>query len=188
MEVRRAVADDVDTYLELGRAAQAWLRSRGLRQYVPAAYAECAAAVRARVEGGKLYGVRDNGEAIGFFTLDEAPSPWWPADGGPALYLAGMVVSRQARGRGVGAHIIRWCSAEAERRGCRAVRLDCHAGNTWLCNYYESHGFVLRGRVEQHPGYEGCLYELAIARTGARSGALAESRAAAGVGLRPRFS
>jgi hypothetical protein len=29
-----------------------------------------------------------------------------------------------------------------------------------VCNYYEIHGFVLRGRVEQHPGYFGCLYDL----------------------------
>ncbi len=68
-------------------------------------------------------------------------------DGEPALYLAGTVVGR------------RWCLAEADRRGCRLVRLDCHAANEWLCRYYESHGFVLPGRVEQHPGYVGCLYQ-----------------------------
>jgi GNAT superfamily N-acetyltransferase len=162
MEVRRAVAEDVGTYLDLGRAAQTILRSRGLEQYVPAAHPEYAEAIRARVEAGTLYAVWDNGAAVGFFSLDPFPSRWWPADGEPALYLAGMVVSRQARGRGVGGHIIHWCAAEARRCGCRAVRLDCHAGNAWLCRYYEAHGFVLRGRVEQHPGYDGCLYQLAI--------------------------
>jgi hypothetical protein len=45
------------------------------------------------------------------------------------------------------------------------VRLDCHAGNAWLCRYYEAHGFELRGRVEQHPGYEGCLYQREVAPT-----------------------
>jgi ribosomal protein S18 acetylase RimI-like enzyme len=79
-----------------------------------------------------------------------------------------MAVSPQARGRGIGGHIIRWCAAEARRRGCRFVRLDCHAGNPWLCRYYEAHGFVLRGRVEQHPGYDGCLYQLATAAGGDR--------------------
>jgi GNAT superfamily N-acetyltransferase len=72
-----------------------------------------------------------------------------------------MVVGQQARGQGVGGNIIRWSAAEARRRGCTLVRLDCHAGNPWLCRYYEAHGFVLRGRIEQHPGYEGCLYQLA---------------------------
>ena len=163
MEIRRAVMEDVGTYVDLGRAAQAWLRTRGLEQYVPAAHDEYADAIRARVEAGTLYAVWDGGAAVAFFSLDAAPSPWWPADGEPALYLSGMVVSRQARGRRVGSHIIRWCAAEALRRGCRLVRLDCHASNTWLCRYYEAHGFVLRGRIEQHPGYDGCLYQLATA-------------------------
>jgi GNAT superfamily N-acetyltransferase len=160
MQVRRAGAEDINTYLDLGRAAQAWLRSRGLGQYVPAAHNEYADAIRVRVAAGTLYAVWNDGAPIGFFSLDETPSPWWPTDGEPALYLAGMVVSQQARGRGIGTYIIGWCSAEAERRGAKVVRLDCHAGNSWLCNYYETHGFVLRSRVDQHPGYEGCLYEL----------------------------
>jgi GNAT superfamily N-acetyltransferase len=163
MEIRRAVVEDVGTYAELGREAQAWLRSRGLGQYVPAAHDEYADAIRARAEAGTLYAVWDDATAVAFFSLDPAPSPWWPADGEPALYLAGMVVSHRARGRGIGGHIIRWCAAEARRRGCQLVRLDCHAGNPWLCQYYESHGFVLRGRIEQHPGYHGCLYQLAAA-------------------------
>src|SRR5579871_3147502 len=163
MEIRRAVVEEVETYFELARAAQAWLRGRGLGQYVPAAHVEYAEAMRARAEAGTLYTGRDDGVAVAFFSLDPAPSPWWPADGVPALYLSGMVVGRRARGGGVGGQIIRWCADEATRRGRRFVRLDCHAGNPWLCWYYESHGFVLRGRIEQHPGYDGCLYELAMA-------------------------
>jgi GNAT superfamily N-acetyltransferase len=162
MEIRLARPEDVGTYVALGRAAQALLRSRGLEQYVPAAHDEYAAAIRSKVESGTLYVVWDGGTAVGFFSLDLASSPWWPADGEPALYLAGMVVSPQARGRGVGGFIIQWSLAEAGRRGCRFVRLDCHAGNPWLCGYYESHGFTFRGRVEQHPGYIGCLYQRAV--------------------------
>ena len=59
------------------------------------------------------------------------------------MYLAGMVVAPSARGRGVGGFIIEWCLFEARRRGCQWVRLDCHAGNPWLCAYYEAQGFVL---------------------------------------------
>jgi GNAT superfamily N-acetyltransferase len=162
MEIRPAGLGDVATYAALARAAQAWLRARGLAQYVPAAHEEYAAAIRSRVESGTLYVVRDGAEAVGFFSLDPFPSPWWPADGVAALYLAGMVVSRSARGRGVGRRIIEWCAAEAARLGRQWVRLDCHAGNPWLCRYYEAHGFELRGRLEQHPGYEGCLYQLAV--------------------------
>jgi GNAT superfamily N-acetyltransferase len=162
MEVRLARGKDVDTYAALGREVQAMLQARGLEQYVPAAHDEYAAAIRARVEANTLYAVWDNGTAVGFFSLDAVPSPWWPTDGEPALYVAGMVVSPQAPGRGVGSSILEWCLAEASRRGCRLLRLDCHAGNTWLCRYYESHGFLLCGQVEQYPGYFGCLYQRAV--------------------------
>jgi GNAT superfamily N-acetyltransferase len=159
MEVRVADAEDVATYSAIGRMVQRRLQAGGLEQYVPAAHDENADAIRSRVASGILFAVCDAGAAVGFFSLDRSPSLWWPEDGMPALYLAGMVVAPSARGRGVGGFIIRWCVAEACRRGCRFVRLDCHADNPWLCRYYESHGFSLRGRVEQHPKYEGCLYQ-----------------------------
>ena len=54
MEVRRAVMEDVGMYADFGRAAQAWLRARGLEQYVPAAHDEYADAILARVEAGTL--------------------------------------------------------------------------------------------------------------------------------------
>jgi len=163
LEVLAAGLDDIAVYAALGRAAEAWLRSRGLSQYVPAAHEEYAAAIRSRAESGSLYAVRDGGEAIGFFSLDASPSPWWPADETHALYLAGMVVARTARGRGIGSFIIEWCVAEAARLERQGVRLDCHAGNLWLRRYYEAHGFQLWGQVEQHPGYYGCLYQRDVA-------------------------
>lgn len=165
-EILPAGLDDVASYSTLARAAQAWLRSRGLTQYVPAAHDEYDAAIRSRAESGTLFAVRDSGDAIGFFSLEVSPSLWWPADGCPALYLAGMVVARSARGRGIGSFIIEWCAAEAARLGRKCVRLDCHAGNAWLCRYYEAHGFQLRGQVEQHPGYYGCLYQREVASAG----------------------
>jgi len=159
MQVRLAGLEDVDTYAAFGRAAQAWLRARGLSQYVPAAHNEYTTAIRARVESGTLYVVQDGSEVAGFFSLDPSPSLWWPEEGTAALYLAGMVVARSARGRGIGNFIIEWCVAEAARLGRQCLRLDCHDGNPWLCRYYEDHGFELQARVEQHPGYKGCLYQ-----------------------------
>ena len=159
MEVRRAQTDDVATYAALGRVAQSRLQSRGLQQYVPAAHDEYQDAIWSRVGSGTLYAVWSDGAAIAFFTLDPMPSPWWPTDGVAAFYLGGMVVAEELRGRNVGGAVIQWCVGEAVRCGCHFVRLDCHAGNQWLCDYYESHGFILQGRVEQHPGYDGCLYQ-----------------------------
>jgi len=106
-----------------------------------------------------LFAVKDLDEAIGFFSLEASPSPWWPADESRALYLAGMVVARSARNRGIGSFIIDWSVNQAARLGFQFVRLDCHAENLWLCRYYEAHGFTYRGKVEQHPGYFGFLYQ-----------------------------
>jgi GNAT superfamily N-acetyltransferase len=162
MEIRPAGLEDVVTYAALGRAAQAWLHSLGLQQYVPAAHEEYASAIRSKAEAGILYAVEADGKDIGFFAMDASPSPWWPADGIAAMYLAGMVVARSARGLGVGSLIINWCVAETARRGRPFLRLDCHADNPWLCRYYEAHGFELQGRVDQHPGYVGCLYQRTV--------------------------
>ena len=162
MEVRSAHLEDVAKYVALGCAAQAWLRSCGLSQYVPAAHDEYTAAIQLRAKSGTLFAVQDCGEAIGLFGLGASQSPWWPPDEISALYLAGMVVARSARNRGIGSFIINWSVTEASRLGFQFLRLDCHAGNPWLCRYYEAHGFQLRGQVEQHPGYYGCLYELGV--------------------------
>lgn len=166
MYVRRACLNHIETYTLYAREAQAMLRAQGLAQYVPAAHDVHADAVRARVEAGTLYAVWDESSALGFFSLEAKPSPWWPADGEPALYLAGIVVCPEARGRGVGDFILQWCVTEAGQRHCKSVRLDCHAGNPWLCSYYEARGFTLQGRVEQHPGYLGCLYQRPVAPLG----------------------
>jgi GNAT superfamily N-acetyltransferase len=165
MEVRPACVQDIVSYAALGRAAQAWLLARGLNQYVPAAHEEYAPAIRTRVELGTLFAVQDGDETVGFFSLDTSPSAWWPADQTPALYLSGMVVARSAHHRGIGGFIIDWCVAQAAQLDRQYVRLDCHAGNPWLCRYYEAHGFKLQGRCEQHPGYFGCLYQRSVTTT-----------------------
>jgi GNAT superfamily N-acetyltransferase len=162
MEIRPATLEDIPPYIAQARLAQEWLRSRGLGQYIPAAHEEYAPGVRQWVMAGTLQAVTEAGSTIGFFNLDVIPSRWWPHDGPPALYLAGMVLHESSRGRGIGGEIIRWCAAEVARRGRHSLRLDCHAANPWLRAYYERHGFVLRGEIDQHPGYRGCLYELPI--------------------------
>ncbi|VTS08292.1 GNAT family N-acetyltransferase [Tuwongella immobilis] len=160
MDIRLATLPDLERYAECGRRAQAWLDSQGIGQYVPAAHAANHDGIRARITAGTLFVAVDQETAVGFFAFDPQPSIWWPTDGLPARYLSGMVVDRQRSHCGVGSHIIRWAAETARQSGCQAVRLDCFAGNPWLCRYYERHGFQLQGQIEQHPGYMGCLYQL----------------------------
>ena len=163
LDVRRARRVDLAGYVAQARSAQARILERGLAQYVPAAHPEYDAYVRARIADGTLHAVWDHGEPVAYFVLETARSRWWPADEANALYLAGMVVARAAHGRGLGAAILEWCVAAGHRQGKAALRLDCHAGNAWLCAWYEAHGFARRGQVEQHPDYAGALYERPIA-------------------------
>jgi GNAT superfamily N-acetyltransferase len=122
-----------------------------------AAHDEYATAIRSQVKSLTLFAVQDADRVIAFFSLEASPSSWWPTDKIPALYLAGMVVDRSARRRGIGSFILGWSVKEAARLGFPCVRLDCHADNLWLRRYYEDRGFTLRGQVEQHAGYYGCM-------------------------------
>jgi hypothetical protein len=55
VEVRTARPGDVAAYVALGKVAQAWPRSRGLGQYVPAAHDGYAGMIRAEVGAGSLH-------------------------------------------------------------------------------------------------------------------------------------
>ncbi len=57
--VRLARPEDLATYAEMGRVAQARLRAGGLEQYVPAAHDESAPAIRDRIAAGTLYAVEE---------------------------------------------------------------------------------------------------------------------------------
>ena len=161
MRIATSEPDWIDRYVAFARDAQARLRARGLRQWVPAAHDAHRPQVDLLVAAGELFAVLDGTEPIAFFALRDA-SGWWPPLERPVRYVSGIVVSRAARGRGVGGTIVEWCIERARSSGAVALRLDCHDGNAWLCEYYERFGFVARDRVEQHPGYVGRLYELPL--------------------------
>ena len=114
--------------------------------------------------GGRLLAIDVGSKTLGLAISDSALKVAAPLE----TFARGRFAADAARlkalvgERGVGGFILQWSLAEAGRRGRRFVRLDCHAGNPWLCGYYESHGFTFRGRVEQHPGYIGCLYQRAV--------------------------
>jgi GNAT superfamily N-acetyltransferase len=98
-------------------------------------------------------------DAIAFFDFSFEPGEWWSGRTAMAGYISGIVVARESRGSGVGSVILGWAEARVRDRGARNLRLDCHAGNGWLCEYCQSNGFAEVARVKQHPGYVGVLYQ-----------------------------
>ena len=148
---------DIDAYVALATEAQEFLRSKNLAQWVPAAHPAHLPELRKKIANAALHKVTIADEGVAFFDLSFA-SPWW-RDGRPAAYVSGIVVSRSHRGHALGRFILDWCCASAAAAKVRVLRLDCHAGNQWLCAYYRDYGFEEVARVEQHPGYVGVLFE-----------------------------
>lgn len=157
---------DIARYVELAQDAQCLVRSKGLTQWVPAAHAGFLPKIEARVERRSLYKVLDEREAIGFFDFSFDATEWWSGRGDSAGYISGIVVARAGSGRGVGSFILRYAEEIAREGGAHCLRLDCHAENTWLCEYYRSKGFAEVARLEQHPGYLGALFEKVVSFEG----------------------
>jgi GNAT superfamily N-acetyltransferase len=156
-----AIADpnDLSAYVAMAKEAQSLVRARNLTQWVPAAHENYMSELRTKFAKREVHKVVSDGAIDAFFVATTEPSEWWTGWKGTAFYLSGMVVSRAARGRNIGRRILTWCNATALERGLGAVRLDCHAHNAWLCDFYRSAGFEERAQLEQYPGYIGALFE-----------------------------
>jgi len=157
--VETAGQPDIPRYVELAQEAQAFLRSKGLAQWVPAAHSGFLPNLIAKVEKGALRKVSRGANAIAFFDFTFEPSEWWLGREASAGYISGIVVARANRGSRVGSFILEWAEARVREQGACYLRLDCHAGNDWLCQYYRSKGFAEVARMEQYPGYFGALYQ-----------------------------
>jgi GNAT superfamily N-acetyltransferase len=159
LTVETAGRTDIPQYVELAQAAQAFLQSKGLAQWVPGAHPAFLPNLVAKSERRSLRKVSQGKNAIAFFDFSFEPGEWWSGRAANAGYISGIVVARANRGFGVGSFILEWAEARVRDRRARYLRLDCHAGNDWLCGYYRSKGFSEVARVEQHPGYLGALYQ-----------------------------
>ena len=161
-KVEVANREDIARYVEMAQAAQAFIRSKGLAQWVPAAHPAFLPNIAAKVERRSLHKCSHRNGTIAFFDFSFDPSPWWSGRAGLAGYISGIVVARPSTGRGVGTLILQWAEETARDGGAQYLRLDCHAENRWLCDYYRSKGFTELVRVEQYPGYIGALYQKVV--------------------------
>ena len=151
LTMARATAVDAEAALALDETAVAWLRSRGIdRGEPPMPQREI---VTRRIARGVIWLARaaggDNVAPLGAIVpLWEDDGAWRDVPGvrdGDALYVHGLVSSREPEGRGVGLLMLRWAEQVAANAGRPYLRLDCMANNPVLCGYYERAGFVYRG-------------------------------------------
>jgi GNAT superfamily N-acetyltransferase len=161
--VAPALLEDLDLYVRLAQEAQAFLRGRGLAQWVPPAHAPYRRVLVAGVAAGDVFKVNCGAETVAFFRWSAEGPEWWEPYPAAASYVSGIVVARDKKGSGVGRLVLDWCAARAQALNHDRLRLDCHAGNDWLCSYYAALGFQEVARVETHPGYVCVLREKVFA-------------------------
>ncbi|RBL91244.1 GNAT family N-acetyltransferase [Chitinophaga flava] len=103
---------------------------------------------------------QDN-ELVGVFRLADKDLLYWGEQDVMAGYVHSLVVRKQFAGRQLGTIILNMVEDKLLAEGCHLFRLDCNAGNAWLCSYYEQQGFRKVGEVKM-PHSLNNLYEKQI--------------------------
>ena len=157
LTIARATPDDVDAMVALNATAAEWARARGFDPGEPPLPLEMI--MRRRVERGEAYLARLAGTPVGMLSLHwDDPATWGELDTGDALYVHGLMVSREHAGLGIGVALLDWAGTVAAEAGKTYLRLDCRADNPRLRAYYERAGFAYRGEAYLH-NYVGSRYE-----------------------------
>lgn len=161
---KKAAPGELDLVLSYLKEAAESLQDKGLEQWNiwldPAE--ENVLWIREGVDAGEFYFVEnEEEEKTGMFRLSYQDLLYWGAREDKAAYIHSLVVRRTSSGRSLGQKIISLVEKKLLKEGVHLLRLDCNAGNSWLCNYYEQLGFVKAGE-KQMPHSLNNLYEKII--------------------------
>jgi GNAT superfamily N-acetyltransferase len=161
-DIRLGTESELKEYFDFSIGVQQQLKEKGSGQYVPSAHYEYHESFSERLAKSEFFVGRASGSLILGFCLAETSSEWWRDLDQESLYFSNLVIRQEYQGRGIGKDVFTFCTQQCISLRKNRLRLDCYAGNEWLCNYYEKMGFVFAKKVEQHIGYFGNLYELKI--------------------------
>jgi RimJ/RimL family protein N-acetyltransferase len=98
------------------------------------------------------------GQQAGMFRLSNHDELYWGKQEDQAMYLHSLLVRKEFSGQNAGTAIIKQIEKDMLSKNIPVLRLDCHSENQWLCNYYESLGFVKAGQ-KQMPQSLNNLYQ-----------------------------
>ncbi len=93
---------------------------------------------------GRIFVLRDQGQVVGMVNLLHVIST---AEGGPALLIEDMVVSKIHRGKGYGSALIEHAIAYAAGGGFKRITLLTDRENKSAQRFYHRHGFQLSKMV-----------------------------------------
>lgn len=66
-------------------------------------------------------------------------------------YLQAIIVTKESRGKGVGALLMNWIEEDARKKGARILGLDVSSKNNKAINLYEKQGFISDSRWPRFP-------------------------------------
>ncbi len=138
-----ARTDDVHDIWRLRRQLEDWIAAQGIDQWLPGEVPE--AVIDEQVGLRQWYVLRQQAKLAAALRLLWSDPDVWDVPDGESIFVHGLMVDRSRAGTGLGASLLDWAAAQAQRRGARWVRLDCAATNTRLCHYYCRQGFTMAG-------------------------------------------
>lgn len=99
-------------------------------------------AVLREIEARKLYGIYQDSELAGVFSVSyDDRAIWGERERGAHIYLHRIVRARTYRGRGILNVVLEWARAHCHALGRAGLRMDTWANNTQLIDYYRGLGF-----------------------------------------------
>jgi GNAT superfamily N-acetyltransferase len=158
LTLRRAGERDQGVIIGLIDAAAYWLRTKNTDQWAEPWPSEEDRHHRIRRDllAGKTWIAWNGRSPVATITADSKDSEIWPrrARRERAVYVSRLVVSRDQAGQGIGAALLDWAGATAQRRyGARWIRVDVWTTNHALHAYYLRQGFEFYGYCEQADHY-----------------------------------
>lgn len=159
-----ATEQELPTILSLLKETAEAIQKKGLQQWKvwlsPAL--EQKEWILTGLQNQEFFFVEDTaGRSVGLFRLSANDELYWGRQTANAAYLHSLLVKKEFAGQNTGSKIIAQIEKDLLSKQIPLLRLDCHSGNLWLCNYYESLGFVQTGQ-KQMPHSLNNLYEKSL--------------------------
>ena len=159
---RRARLPETKTVYHLIEQRIHWMDENGISGWNKTRYLDFypLSYFQQQCSAGQLYVLAsDAGQVQGAVILLEKDIRWASFPPAAALYVHNLVSAPDAHG--AGAAILASTESLARKRGKQFVRLDCAENNAALNRFYESAGYLPRGRCADGP-YHGILREKAL--------------------------
>ena len=149
-DFRKAETRDVEEIYQLIEKRINWMDRKNIHQWNKTNYLDSYPReyFNSKVEAGQLYVLKNEwtGKVVGTVVLLEEDKRW-TNDGSKNYYIHNLVSDTEYPG--VGVKIINLCEQMALNNGFDGIRLDCHASNIKLNEFYEGLGYCYVGDVQE---------------------------------------